>query len=141
MIRRPPRSTRTDTLFPYTTLFRSIELRREHPTFRRRRYFHGRPIRGTLDVGWCKPDGKEMTDEDWSSGHALAIGLFLNGDSITDPDTRGQRIVDDSFLLLFNAHHKEINSAQPKQWDGRWSVCLEPQGTHRAETRRVGEER
>src|SRR3546814_18608540 len=26
MIRRPPRSTRTDTLFPYTTLFRSLEL-------------------------------------------------------------------------------------------------------------------
>src|SRR3546814_4762132 len=27
MIRRPPRSTRTDTLFPYTTLFRSTDLR------------------------------------------------------------------------------------------------------------------
>src|SRR3546814_10162390 len=31
MIRRPPRSTRTDTLFPYTTLFRSISLRPHHP--------------------------------------------------------------------------------------------------------------
>src|SRR3546814_7841543 len=29
MIRRPPRSTRTDTLFPYTTLFRSKEIREE----------------------------------------------------------------------------------------------------------------
>src|SRR3546814_2582636 len=32
MIRRPPRSTRTDTLFPYTTLFRSFGLlRQQHP--------------------------------------------------------------------------------------------------------------
>src|SRR3546814_18330556 len=31
MIRRPPRSTRTDTLFPYTTLFRSAQSRRRHP--------------------------------------------------------------------------------------------------------------
>src|SRR3546814_6991864 len=30
MIRRPPRSTRTDTLFPYTTLFRSLPIRRAH---------------------------------------------------------------------------------------------------------------
>src|SRR3546814_5770168 len=30
MIRRPPRSTRTDTLFPYTTLFRSTRVHREH---------------------------------------------------------------------------------------------------------------
>src|SRR3546814_20801140 len=71
-----------------------------------------------------------MTDEDWSSGHALAIGLFLNGDSITDPDTRGQRIVDDSFLLLFNAHHEEIDWALPMQWGGPWSVVLDPTGTH-----------
>src|SRR3546814_9534318 len=40
MIRRPPRSTRTDTLFPYTTLFRSLDRpdRREdeRPAFRQR---------------------------------------------------------------------------------------------------------
>src|SRR3546814_4378621 len=33
MIRRPPRSTRTDTLFPYTTLFRSVLLVRRAPDF------------------------------------------------------------------------------------------------------------
>src|SRR3546814_13080571 len=31
MIPRPPRSTRTDTLFPYTTLFRALLLRRDEP--------------------------------------------------------------------------------------------------------------
>src|SRR3546814_9463612 len=34
MIRRPPRSTRTDTLFPYTTLFRSIAKLAERPKYR-----------------------------------------------------------------------------------------------------------
>src|SRR3546814_20675032 len=34
MIRRPPRSTRTDTLFPYTTLFRSLEHHQRRPQSR-----------------------------------------------------------------------------------------------------------
>src|SRR3546814_13376198 len=48
MIRRPPRSTRTDTLFPYTTLFRSAAKRRDvvhpmrHPIGTER---HGRVVR------------------------------------------------------------------------------------------------
>src|SRR3546814_13839188 len=125
MIRRPPRSTRTDTLFPYTTLFRSIELRREHPTFRRRRYFHGRPIRGTLDVGWCKPDGKEKTDEDWASGQALAIGLCLHGYSITDPDTRGQPIFSEPFMMLFKAHTEEIDWEPPHQGGGTGNAIID----------------
>jgi glycogen operon protein len=109
---------------------RVIELRRQHPTFRRRRYFQGVPIRGTLDLGWCKPDGQEMTDEDWNQGHAPTIGLFLNGDSITQRDPRGQRVVDDSFLLLFNAHHEPLEWTLPTQWGGPWCVALDTTGTH-----------
>src|SRR3546814_1935672 len=44
MIRRPPRSTRTDTLFPYTTLFRSeSDLWHQADEYRRQRPFHGQP--------------------------------------------------------------------------------------------------
>src|SRR3546814_1497832 len=45
MIRRPPRSTRTDTLFPYTTLFRSVQADRadDRPGPERLRQGHGRP--------------------------------------------------------------------------------------------------
>ncbi|MDP1820471.1 MAG: glycogen debranching protein GlgX [Acidimicrobiales bacterium] len=109
---------------------RLIDLRLQHPTFRRRRYFHGRPIRGTVDLGWCKPDGEAMTDEDWHESHALAIGLFLNGESITDPDVRGQRIVDDSFLLLFNADADPLEWTLPSQWGGPWCVVLDTTDTH-----------
>jgi glycogen operon protein len=107
-----------------------IELRRGHPTFRRRRYFQGRPIRGTVDLGWCRPDGSEMTDEDWEVGHARSIGLFINGDSITEPDPRGQHVVDDSFLLLFNAHDEPIEWTLPTQWGGPWQVVLDTTATH-----------
>ncbi|HLT15935.1 MAG TPA: hypothetical protein VK007_04470, partial [Acidimicrobiales bacterium] len=109
---------------------RLIRLRHDHPTFRRRRYFQGQPIRGTLDLGWCTPDGSEMTDEDWSTSHARAVGSFINGRSITEVDPRGRRIVDDSFLVLFNAHHEPIEWTLPSQWGGPWRVVLDTTGQH-----------
>ncbi len=107
-----------------------IALRHDHPSFRRRRYFQGQPIRGTIDLGWCKPDGSEMTDEDWEAGHARAIGLFVNGEALTHRDQRGQPVVDDSFLLLFNAHHETIEWELPMQWGGPWTIVLDTTGTH-----------
>jgi glycogen operon protein len=111
-----------DDLFEFTK--RLIEVRQAHPAFRRRRYFQGRPIRGTVDLGWCKPDGTEMDDDDWSDSHARSIGLFLNGESITDVDQRGQPVVDDSFLLLLNAHHEPLAWTLPTQWAHPWEVLL-----------------
>src|SRR6202035_1917675 len=71
-----------------------IAFRRDHPVFRRRRFFQGRPIRGTLDIGWFKPDGKSMTDEDWDVGYARSLGMFLNGTGIQSHDERGSLITD-----------------------------------------------
>ena len=67
--------------------------------FQRRRWFAGRPLRGAdvSDIGWFKPDGKQMTDEDWQTGFARTLGVFLNGKAIPTPDARGEPIVDDSF--------------------------------------------
>ena len=104
---------------------RLIALRREHPVLRRRRWFQGRPIRGTVDLGWCKPDGDEMGDDDWDAGYARSVGLFLNGEAITDHDTHGQRVTDDSFLLLFNAHDEPISWTLPKQWGQWWEQVLD----------------
>jgi glycogen operon protein len=111
-----------DDLLMFAT--RLIELRRDHPTFRRRRFFQGRPIRGNVDIGWCKPDGSEMTDDDWDDGHARSLGLFLDGDAINDVDARGQAIVDDSFLLLLSAHDEPIPWTLPSRWARRWEVEL-----------------
>ncbi|MCF6733649.1 glycogen debranching protein GlgX [Blastococcus sp. KM273129] len=83
---------------------RLTRLRREHPVFRRRRFFQGRPVRGTdlEDIAWLTPDGQPMTDAEWTSGHAGALTVFLNGGGIPEPDRHGRRIRDESFLLLVN---------------------------------------
>jgi isoamylase len=104
---------------------RLIALRRDHPVLRRRRWFQGRSIRGSIDLGWCRPDGAEMSDDDWDAGSAGSVGLFLNGSAITDRDRRGQRVTDDSFLLLFNAHADAIDWTLPKQWGQWWELVTE----------------
>jgi len=107
---------------------RLAEFRREHPVFHRRRFFHGRPIHGTdvTDIGWFRSDGTEMEEEDWESGFAKSIGLFLNGEAIPDPDPRGEKITDDSFLLLLNAHHENLPFTIPKKdWGDHWVVVLD----------------
>ncbi|HEY2576612.1 MAG TPA: glycogen debranching protein GlgX [Streptosporangiaceae bacterium] len=108
-----------------------IALRRDHPVLRRKHWFQGRPIRGTLDLGWCKPDGTEMNDEDWDSGRVNAVGVFLNGEAITDRDRRGQPVTDDSFLLLFNAQADTIGWTLPIQWGKRWEAVLDTSGADR----------
>jgi isoamylase len=110
---------------------RLIALRREHPVLRRRRWFQGLPIRGSVDLGWCKPDGAEMGDDDWDAGSAPTVGLFLNGEAITDRDRRGQRVTDDCFLLLFNAHHEPIEWTLPKLWGERWELVIDTAGPGR----------
>ena len=112
-----------EDLLEYTR--RLIALRREHPVLRRRRWFQGRSIRGSVDLGWFKPDGTEMGDDDWDAAPAPSVGIFLNGDAITDRDRRGQRVTDDSFLLLFNAHAEPVDWTLPKQWGQWWELVTE----------------
>jgi isoamylase len=102
-----------------------IAFRRDHPIFRRRRFFQGRPIRGTLDIGWFKPDGKSMTDDDWDVGYARSLGMFLNGSGIPGHDERGTPVTDDSFILLFNAHGEGVRWMIPAEYRGTWRLVLD----------------
>ena len=107
---------------------RVMAFRQEHPVFRRRKWFHGRAIRGegVADIGWFNPDGNEMTQEQWQEGFAKSVGVFLNGDDLHWPGPQGEPITDDSFLLLFNAHHEPIPFTLPVgAWGERWSVVLD----------------
>ena len=108
---------------------RLIGLRREHPVFRRRRWFLGTRIRGegVRDIGWFRPDGELMSDEDWSHGFAKSLGVFLNGDAIPSLDPRGERVTDDSFYLLFNAHHEPLpfRLSNRPEWGKRWKKVLD----------------
>ncbi|MFI6927416.1 glycogen debranching protein GlgX [Nonomuraea spiralis] len=103
------------------------KLRREHPVFQRRRFFHGRHSEnGTRDLVWLTPGGKEMTAGDWHTGYAKSLMVYLNGEAITEPGPRGERIVDDSFLLLVNAHHENLSFTLPgPEFGAEWLPVLD----------------
>ncbi len=92
-----------------------IALHKEHPVFRRRKFFQGRKIKGAeiKDIVWLGPDGGEMTDEEWNQDFARCLGVALSGAAIDEVNERGQRVQDENFLLLMNAHFEEIPFALP----------------------------
>jgi isoamylase len=106
-------------------------LRREHPTFRRARFFDGRPVhRGAgeplPDIVWLRPDGSAMDPEDWEVDFARSIGLFLNGNGIAGRDARGQRIVDASFVIYFNGDEESVQFTVPSQeYAPAWDVVVD----------------
>jgi len=105
-------------------------LRKKHPVFRRRRFFEGEPIRSgdePHDIAWLTPGGVEMTHDDWGkSFHHRCVAVFLNGHAIDAPDARGERVVDDSFLLCFNAHDESVEFATPHDdYAQEWSVEID----------------
>jgi glycogen operon protein len=100
-----------------------IRMRRKHPVLRRQHFFEGRSIRGSnlTDIGWFRPDGEEMTDEDWNVSFARALGVFLNGHGIQGRDRFGRRLIDDSFFIIFNASDHEMRFVVPPALrDGPW---------------------
>ncbi|MDN5686935.1 MAG: glycogen debranching protein GlgX [Brachybacterium sp.] len=106
-----------------------IELRREHPIFRRRRFLRGIVRDGAgstlADVEWLGTDGALMTAEDWDSAQNKCLIVFLNGAGIPEPNLRGQRIIDDSALLLFNASGNDVDFTLPSSDHGEnWKVVL-----------------
>jgi len=92
-----------------------IALHKEHPVFRRRKFFQGRKIKGAeiKDIVWLRPDGGEMTDEEWNQDFARCLGVALSGAAIDEVNERGQRVHDENFLLLMNAHFEEIPFVLP----------------------------
>ena len=113
-------------LFDFTKSL--IALRQRHPVFRRRRFFQGRRIRGAevKDISWFRPDGKEMTDDDWAQGYIRCLGIRLAGDAIQETDPKGQPIVDETFLVLLNAHYEPLPFTLPAHKRGlRWQPILD----------------
>ncbi len=107
---------------------RLIALRKQHPVLRRRRFFQGRHIRGSevKDISWFRPDGKEMTDDDWNAGYARSLALRLAGDAITETDEKGRAILDDTLLVLLNAHHQALGFTLPAHKRSvRWQPILD----------------
>jgi isoamylase len=115
-------------LLDYVTAL--IRLRAEHPVFRRRRFFRGQAVRGGRprlgDIAWLTLAGEEMTDHDWDAGLAKSLTVFLNGRAISEPDRRGGRIGDDSFLIMFNVSEEDLTfTIPPRRYGQRWAKALD----------------
>jgi glycogen operon protein len=105
---------------------RLTRLRRDHPVFRRRRYGVGVDPTGQsegAELTWWRPDGKPMSEDDWTNGFARSLGLYWHGDSIREVDERGEAIVDDDFLVLLNAHDAPVTYELP-EGAGEWTVVI-----------------
>ncbi len=103
-----------------------IELRREHPVFRRQQFFRGYESGGITDLDWLQPDGTSMADEDWEQLRVQALMFFLNGDAIPTRDERGRPITDESFLVMLNASESDVTFTIPADRYGkRWRVVLD----------------
>jgi isoamylase len=119
------RDERQNALFEFTQ--RLIQLRHQHPVFRRPKFFQGRRIRGSeiKDVMWFNPGGNEMSEEDWSLPFARCLGMMLSGDTIDVLNFQGEPIRDDTFLFLINAHYETISFLLPGQEHIEWQLLID----------------
>jgi isoamylase len=131
-----------------------IRLFHKHPVLRRRNFFQGRGIRGSksADISWYRPDGGEISDDDWNHWWTRSLGMLLVGDAIGEVDMRGNKILDDTLLVLLNGHHETIPFVLPEhRMDCNWELVFDtreplgrrktrhfaPRDTYRLEERSV----
>jgi isoamylase len=116
---------------------RLIQIRKAHPNFHRRSFFQDRRIdpdapdrevNGGVeqDILWLRPDGKEMTQDEWHAGWVRCFGLWLNGRTLDEVNAVGEPIYDDTFLILFNPHHESVRFTLPRlRPETGWQLCLD----------------
>jgi isoamylase len=117
---------RRESLLEFTRSM--IKFFHEHPVLRRRQFFQGREIRGLgmKDLTWIRPDGQEITAEDWENGETRCFGLSLAGDAIDETDERGNRILDVSLLILLNAHYEPVPFVLPEpKPNHQWRLIMD----------------
>ena len=112
------------------------QLRADHPTFRRRRFFNGRVeerAEGSAlpDIVWLSTDGTQMASEDWNAEFVKSMGMFLNGNAIAGRDERGEEITDVSFMVYFNASETVVEATLPSvEITSHWDVVIDTSGMH-----------
>ena len=105
-----------------------IHLRTEHAVFSRKNWFKGKPVKGLgiEDIAWFLPDGAAMKEEHWNKGEAKSVSIYLNGKGLHAVDSLGNRIVDDNFYMIFNAHNEETKYQLPAEHYGKeWQLVLD----------------
>jgi glycogen operon protein len=95
---------------------------------RRARFLHGLTTSpdGVKDVTWIDPDGKEKTDEDWANGWERSICLMLAGNAGDDRGAPGAALLDDTLLIMLNAHHEQVAFVMPEAGKRtRWQLEID----------------
>ena len=111
-----------------------VRFRRAQPALRRRKYFHGRSIRGAKDVAWLAPDGREMDDAAWQSGFVRTLGMQLSGSAIEEVNERGEPITGDTLLVLLNGHTDKIPfTLPPLEAEQQWQRVVDTFDPHTAD--------
>jgi glycogen operon protein len=114
---------------------RLLRIRSEHPVFRQRHFFAGRPAvpGGRKDIAWFAEGGAELTEEQWWDPGRRTLGLFLAGDAIRSRHSDGSRIDDDSFLLWLHAADTPCEVTLPDHdvWASRYTVLVDTADLHR----------
>jgi glycogen operon protein len=124
-------SSADEELLNYTR--KLIHFRKRHPAFCRRRWFQGQPIKGMglEDIAWFLHDGNEMSEEHWNEDFAKSLGVFLFGRGLHAVGPKGEQIIDDSFYVIFNAHHGSIPFTLPAEKYGKeWTKVLDTSSPH-----------
>jgi len=135
-------------LIEFTTAV--LQLRHDHPTFRRSRFFDGRPVepeegvesegRPLPDIVWLRPNGSPMRPQDWDAPLGRSVGVFLNGNGIRQRDARGEPITDVDFLLFYNAAPEPTTFTVPERTPQTWDVVIDTAGRSAdTEPKRAGE--
>jgi glycogen operon protein len=78
------------------------------------------------DIAWFTLEGTQMSEEHWGEWFAKSLGIFINGETIPNPNTRGDPVTDASFYLIFNAHYEALDFTLPGMpWGRRWTPLLD----------------
>jgi glycogen operon protein len=115
-----------------------IDFRNRHPVLQRRRFLAGDYVwdSTTRDILWLRPDGEEMTPDDWRRPRLSSMGFMLGGDALRAVDERGQRLMDDNVLVLMNAYHEPVSFRLPGEDEaGRWEVEVDTADPQRTSNR------
>ena len=121
---------------------RLVRLRLDHPVLRRRRFFRGdNPDGGLGDLAWLLPDGNRMQHSDWQWDEARSVAVYLNGQAISEPNQQGDRVTDDSFLILFNGHYEPLDFKLPiAEFGEKWRIAVDTAQSDAAQTGHGGAE-